>query len=342
MMQKESFGKEALYSHPTDKGVQCGICPHECNLSDGQRGLCRSRVNHGRTLYSEAYAHPCALHVDPVEKKPLLHYYPGCRCLSVASTGCNFACLNCQNWEISQALPSEVRNIDLPPAKLVDECMASRCPAIAYTYTEPITFYEYMYDSALLAHEAGIRNILVSAGYINDEPLRQLCTVLDAANIDLKSFSDAIYQKISHGHLQPVLNTLKVMKEAGVWLEVTNLLIPSVNDDPQMIRDMCQWLVSNGFADTPLHFSRFFPMYRMNNVPMTPIETLVSARESALTAGMHFVYIGNVSELEGENTVCPSCGKLLVRRNGYNLLENHLADGKCPDCGTTIAGRWKD
>jgi len=339
-MHKEIIGKEALYSRPTDKGVQCGICPHECNLADGQRGVCRSRVNRGGVLYSEAYGHPCALHVDPVEKKPLLHFYPGWRCLSVASTGCNFACLNCQNWEISQVEPSEVRSIELAPEKLVSECIALRCPAIAYTYTEPITFYEYMYDSAQLAHEAGLRNILVSAGYINDEPLRRLCSVLDAANIDLKSFNDEIYRKISHGHLQPVLNTLKVMKEAGVWLEITNLLIPAVNDDPQMIRDMCQWLVDNGFADAPLHFSRFFPMYRMNNVPATPVETLVTARDIAITEGMHFVYIGNVNELEGENTFCPNCGKLLVGRDGYNLLENYITDGKCSHCGVPIAGRW--
>jgi pyruvate formate lyase activating enzyme len=340
MTANVQLGKEGLYYHITDKGVQCEICPHECNLSDGQYGLCHSRVNKGNVLYSEAYAQPCALHVDPVEKKPLLHFHPGCRCLSVASTGCNFSCLNCQNWDISQAKPADIENVYLPPDKLIATCKRTHCPAIAYTYTEPITFYEYTYDCAQLAHENDIQNIIVSAGYINEEPLKRLCGVIDAANIDLKSFSDELYKKINRGRLQPVLNTLKILKDAGVWLEITNLLIPTVNDDADMIHQMCHWLVENGFENTPLHFSRFFPMYKMSNVPVTPLDTLLEAHDIAEQEGIRFIYTGNVSEIEGENTFCPSCHKLLVRRDGYRVLENHIKNGRCCYCKTTISGKW--
>jgi len=331
---------ETAFSKPTDKGVQCGICPHACNLSEGQYGLCHSRVNHGGILYSEAYANPCAIHIDPVEKKPLLHFYPGCRCLSIASCGCNFACLNCQNWDISQAKPSEIESVTYPPEKILASCLANHCPAIAYTYTEPITFYEYTYDTAVLAHQSGIQNILVSAGYINEQPLKELCKVIDAANIDLKSFSDELYAKINRGHLAPVLNTLKTLKDAGIWLEITNLLIPTVNDDKEMLKAMCNWLVTNGFENSPLHFSRYYPMYKMQTIGPTPLETLVLAREIAIEEGMNYVYIGNVNEIDGENTFCPSCHKLLVRRNGFSVWESHITDGECGFCGSAIPGRW--
>jgi pyruvate formate lyase activating enzyme len=203
-----------------------------------------------------------------------------------------------------------------------------------------------MYDCASLAHEAGIENILVSAGYVNDEPLRRICGVIDAANIDLKSFSDEIYRRISHGSLEPVLHTLEVLRDAGVWLEITNLLIPGVNDSPELLASMCKWLASNGFIDTPLHFSRFFPMYRMPDAPVTPLESLVTAADIARKAGLHYVYVGNVYEIEGENTCCPSCGKLLVRRDGFKVFENHIVkgeaqdSGRCPFCGAEINGRW--
>lgn len=334
------IGKRAMYSYPSDKGVECGICPHNCNLSEGQRGLCRSRVNHGGVLYSDAYGRLCALHIDPIEKKPLLHFHPASRCLSIASTGCNFACLNCQNWEISQIGPSETENIELSPEELVATCLKTNCISIAYTYTEPITFYEYTYDSALLAHQKGIYNILVSTGYINEKPLKQLCRVIDAANIDLKSFSEELYKKLNHGSLQPVLNTLKTLKSERVWLEITNLLIPTWNDDPNMIHRMCRWLIENGFEDTPLHFSRFFPAYKMNDLPPTPLDTLINAREIARQEGLKYVYIGNVGEFQGENTICPSCGRIIVRRNGFEVLEKHIGKDKCAYCDTPIAGEW--
>ncbi|MCI2082275.1 MAG: AmmeMemoRadiSam system radical SAM enzyme [Bacteroidales bacterium] len=336
--------REASFYHTESDGktVVCDLCPHSCRIAEGKHGICRSRVNRGGKLYAESYAHPCACCIDPVEKKPLLHFHPGSTCLSLACTGCNFSCLNCQNSDISQAAPSECESYRLTPDQVVTACLDSHCPAIAYTYTEPLTWFEYMYDTACLARQAGIKNILVSAGYVQDAPLRQLCSVLDAANIDLKSFSDDIYRRISHGSLAPVLHTLGVMRDTGVWLEITNLLIPGVNDSPEMLTAMCKWLADNGFANYPLHFSRFFPQYRMKDVPATPLATLASAAEIARKAGLKYVYIGNAGEIDGENTLCPSCGRLLVRRDGYRILENHLtgAGTGCPNCGTIIPGRW--
>jgi pyruvate formate lyase activating enzyme len=245
-------------------------------------------------LVSEVYGKPCSLAIDPIEKKPLYHFHPGTTCLSMACTGCNFRCLNCQNYEISQVQPSEVDHYDLSPEAVVVLCLEHHCPGIAYTYTEPLTYLEYITDTARLAHKAGLWNILVTAGYVCQEPLNDLLPHLDAANIDLKSFSDDIYMKVSGGHLQPVLDTILAMHGAGVWIELTNLVIPGVNDDRQMIRKMCRWIAANGLADNPLHFSRFFPRYKMRNIPPTPLQTLKEAEQIALEEGIKYVYIGNV------------------------------------------------
>ncbi len=274
--------------------VECLLCPHHCRIADGQRGRCRSRRNQGGTLVSEAYGLPCALAIDPVEKKPLYHFHPGTTCLSMACTGCNFRCLNCQNHDISQAAPDETDHYRLTPEQLVALCLEKDCPGIAYTYTEPLTYIEYVADTARLAHEQGLWNILVTAGYVCPEPLADLLPLIDAANIDLKSFSDDIYQRVSGGHLQVVLDTILAMRDAGVWIELTNLVIPGINDDMQMIRRMCQWMADNGLHDTPLHFTRFFPRYRMQDVPPTPRRTLLQARQVALEEGISHVYLGNV------------------------------------------------
>lgn len=257
-------------------------------------GICQSRRNHHGILVSEVYARPCALAVDPVEKKPLYHFHPGTKCLSVACTGCNFRCLNCQNYDISQVAPSEVPHYNLSPDDLVSLCQEHCCPSIAYTYTEPLTYIEYVTDTACKAHEAGLYNILVTAGYVCAEPLADLLPYLDAANIDLKSFSDEIYKRVSGGHLSTVLDTILAMRDAGVWIEITNLVIPQVNDDLQMIRSMCRWLVANSLADAPLHFSRFFPRFKMQDIPPTPLSTLHSARQVAQEEGITHVYLGNV------------------------------------------------
>ena len=282
------------YQRLEDGKVECQLCPHHCHIADGKTGICRSRRNCGGVLISEVYAKPCALAIDPVEKKPLYHFHSGTTCLSIACTGCNFRCLNCQNYDISQVSPEQVDYYKLNPEEVVTLCKKHHCPGIAYTYTEPLTYIEYIIDCARLAHEAGLWNILVTAGYVCKKPLADLLPYLDAANVDLKSFSDDIYLRVSGGHLQPVLDTILAMKDAGVWVEITNLIIPGVNGDMDMIRQMCRWLSDNGFANSPLHFSRFFPRYKMQEIPPTPLPTLKAAKQVAEEEGIKYVYLGNV------------------------------------------------
>ena len=286
---------DCRYYHRLEDGkVECQLCPHHCHITDGRSGLCRSRRNQGGVLVSDVYGKPCALAIDPIEKKPLYHFHPGTTCLSLACTGCNFRCLNCQNHDISQASPADVDHYELTPDALVALCQKHRCPGIAYTYTEPLTYLEYITDCARLAHEADLWNILVTAGYVCQEPLKDLLPYLDAANIDLKSFSDDIYRRVSGGRLQPVLDTILAMRDAGIWMEITNLVIPTINDDLTMIRQMCRWLVDNHLADAPLHFSRFFPRYKLQNIPPTPLQTLRAAQRIAKEEGITNVYLGNV------------------------------------------------
>ena len=333
--------KEAMFYTQTPKGIRCRICPNECDISEGESGDCRNRINKGGKLYSIAYGNPCAVHIDPIEKKPLLHFLPGSKAFSIATAGCNLACLNCQNWTISQKSPEETKNYDLLPDKLIESCIENNCKSIAYTYSEPITFYEYTHDSSILARQAGIKNVMVTAGYINREPLLKLCQVIDAANVDLKSFSDEIYLKLNAGTLQPVLDTLLTMKKEGVWLEITNLVVPSWTDDMDMIRRMCGWLLNNGFEKNPLHFSRFYPSYKLIKLPPTPVNILKNARQVAMEEGLKNVYIGNVPGLGAENTICPKCKKLLIERRGYRIINNKIEKGKCSFCGEPVEGIWE-
>ena len=282
------------YKRLADGRVACTLCPHHCRIAEGKTGVCRSRRNQGGVLVSEVYGKPCALAIDPIEKKPLYHFHPGTTCLSLACTGCNFRCLNCQNHDISQVAPLDASHYELPPEAVVALCQQHHCPGIAYTYPEPLTYLEYIADIARLAHDAGLWNILVTAGYVCQEPLADLLPYLDAANVDLKSFSDDIYKRISGGHLQPVLDTIIAMKQAGVWVEITNLIIPGINDDMDMIRRMCRWLNDNRLAEAPLHFTRFFPRYRMQDIPPTPLPTLQAAKRIAEQEGIKYVYLGNV------------------------------------------------
>lgn len=286
---------ECNYYQQLDNGkVECQLCPHHCHIANGKTGICRSRRNMNGTLVSDVYARPCSLAIDPIEKKPLYHFHPGTKCLSIACTGCNFHCLNCQNHEFSQVAPDEVAHSFLSPEQVVSICLEHKCPGIAYTYTEPLTYIEYVSDIARLANDKGLWNILVTAGYVCKQPLNDLLPYIDAANIDLKSFSDDIYRRVSGGRLSAVLDTILAMRDAGVWIELTNLLIPSINDDMDMIRQMCKWMVDNDLAETPLHFSRFFPRYRMKDIPPTPIKTLEKAKRIAMEEGLKRVYLGNV------------------------------------------------
>lgn len=334
------WSKEAMFWIPSSGAAICQKCPHGCVLSAGQMGLCRNRINYNGKLYSIAYGNPCAVHIDPVEKKPLFHFLPSTRAFSIAAAGCNLRCLNCQNWEISQVSPRETQNADMMPESVAAQAAENGCASIAYTYSEPTTFYEYAYDSSVQAHKRHIRNILKSSGYINEQPLRHLAKVLDAANIDLKGFDDTVYQKLNGAMLAPVLHTLTVLHEEKVWLEITNLVVPTWTDDLTVMRKMCEWLVSHGLQECPLHFTRFTPLYKLSELPMTPVATLEQARDIARKAGMQYVYIGNVPGHEGENTYCHKCSALLIERRGFAILKNDLKKGCCGTCGTKIPGIW--
>ena len=332
--------KEAAYyiSNP-DGTVVCTLCPHRCKIDEAKCGRCRSRINRGGHLYSLAYARICAMHADPMEKKPLFHFLPGATCFSIASAGCNLSCLNCQNWSVSQVSPMEIPSQTLLPEDCVRLAKKYGCRAVAYTYTEPLTYLEYVRDCASACQEAGLKNVLVTAGYVNEAPLCDLLPFIDAVNIDLKSFSDEVYRKVSRVRLQPILDTLLAMRDAGVWIEITRLLIPGISDGEEDIRAMCHWLMEHGFADNPLHISRFFPRYKLQDIDATPLSALLSARRMAQEEGMRFVYIGNTSLTDAENTYCPKCGSLLVKREGYAVSSGSFS-GICPACGADIAGVW--
>ncbi|MDT8393608.1 MAG: AmmeMemoRadiSam system radical SAM enzyme [Bacteroidales bacterium] len=334
------WSREAIHYIETPKGIKCKLCPQACEIKEGETGDCRTRIAKDNRLYTIAYGNPCAIHIDPIEKKPLYHFLPGSSAYSIATAGCNLACLNCQNWNISQASPHDTRNYDLMPDKLISECKRSACDSIAYTYSDPVAFYEYTLDTAKIARKEGIKNIFISAGYINETPLREIAAFLDGANIDLKSFSDEIYEMLNAGTLEPVLRTLRILRDMGVWLEITNLVVPTWTDNLDMIKEMCGWLTENGFQSTPLHFSRFHPLYKLTNLPSTPLETLKNALAIAKAEGMHYVYIGNVPASGAENTICPHCGEVVIERKGYRIIKNNLNKNLCQACGETVAGVW--
>ena len=335
------WSKEAEFYDITSDGLKCQKCPHGCLLAEGDTGICRNRVNYKRKMYSIAYGNPCAVHIDPIEKKPLFHFLPSTHAFSIAVAGCNLRCLNCQNWQISQVSPNDTQNFDLMPDKAVEECIKNGCESIAYTYSEPNTFYEYGYDTSKLARARGIKNVWKSSGFINEKPMRKLCKVIDAANIDLKSFDADIYYKLNGAALEPVLKTIMVLKEEGVWLEITNLVIPGWTDDIDMIKKMCEWLLKNNLGECPLHFSRFSPLYKLEQLPSTPVSTLEKAHEAALAAGIKYAYIGNVPGNPVESTYCPKCHKMIIERRGLITLSNNIKNNKCTFCGETIPGVWK-
>ena len=329
----------AMFQELGARGVVCMICPNECVLQEGELSDCRNRIVRKSKLYTMAFGNPCAANTDPVEKKPLYHFLPGSSAFSIATAGCNFACLNCQNWTISQTSPDKTKNFDMPPENVVERAISDGCRSVAYTYSEPVTFYEYVLETSKLARQEGLKNIMVSNGYIKELPLRQLCRYIDAANIDLKSFSESTYLKLNGGKLQPVLDALKIYRDEGVWLEITNLVVPGWNDKPDEIRQMCIWLAGNGFSDTPLHFSRFQPQYKLEHLPPTPAGILTKAVEIARGEGLKYVYLGNMPGAGFDDTPCPSCGEKVVDRSGFRIVTNKIIKGKCT-CGTVIPGVW--
>jgi len=320
--------------------IQCGLCPHRCRVAKGKRGICRVRENRDGKYYSLVYGNPCAVHLDPIEKKPFFHVLPGTTSFSLATAGCNFQCKFCQNWEISQASPEEVISYDVPPELIIKNAKEIGARSVAYTYVEPTIFYEYMSDIGILAKKAGLLNVYHSNGFINPGPLKNLCKVLDAANIDLKGFTENFYRELCSGELTPVLETLKTLKQENVHLEITNLVIPTKNDEMPLIKEMCLWVKKELGADTPIHFSRFYPLYKLKTLPATPVSTLDKARTVALSAGLEYVYVGNVPGHEGENTFCPKCKKMIIQRTGYMVGEVNVKTGKCKYCGKPIPGIW--
>ena len=330
-----------LYQQLTKDKVVCGICPNRCVLAPGDRSVCRSKVNIKGKLYSLAYGNPCSVNTDPIEKKPLYHFKPRIKAFSLATTGCNFRCLNCQNWEISQAKPKDIPYIyELFPNDVIDAALKSKAQSIAYTYSEPVTFFEYMLDTARLAKDADFYNLMISNGYINRKPLLELCRVLDAASVNLKAYSDDIYRKLNGGRLKPVLNTFRTLHEQGIHFEIINLVIPGYTDDSEMVSRMCRWILENIGPDHPLHFIRFFPRYKLDRLPPTPVSTLSDFRKLAMQEGLRYVYVGNVARHEGNNTYCHNCSKLLIERLGYFIPSYHLIEDRCKYCGTQIPGVW--
>ena len=338
--QRGNLIREAMFQEESARGTMCRICPNECVLKEGEVSKCNNRMVYKSKLYTMAFGNPCSVNVDPIEKKPLYHFLPGSRAFSIATAGCNLVCLNCQNWTISQTSPDKTRNFDLMPEKVVEECTDKSCSSIAYTYSEPTTFYEYMYETAAIARRSGIKNIIKSNGYINPEPLKKICTVLDGANIDLKAFSESIYLKLTGGKLQPVLDSLKVYRDSGVWLEITNLVVPGWTDNLQDIRNMCRWLNDNGFSYTPLHFSRFYPIHKLEQLPPTPVSVLNDAADIAREEGIKYVYTGNAPGLEISDTICHDCKSTLIVRQGFRVVSNKITGGKCPVCAHEIGGVW--
>lgn len=362
--QRRGWVKEGRHYLKLGRNVQCKICPNNCLLEPGDRSHCRNRVNHDGTLYTLAYGNPCTFHVDPVEKKPLYHFLPGSRTFSLATSGCVFRCLNCQNWEISQRKPeetkdpegeplrlrpplparlttSEMARLSLFPDDVVAVTEALGCPSISYTYSEPTAFFEYTQDTCRAAHERRLKNILVSCGSIEERPARDLYQHVDAAHVDLKGFDDAIYRKLNSGRLAPILRTLQVLKELGVWFEIIHLVVPTYTDRLEVIQRMCAWIARELGPDQPLHFSRFQPQHHLTHLPPTPLETLRKAREVARAEGLHFVYVGNVPGMADAGTTwCPDCHKAIVERDIFAVTRLDITDGRCRFCGAKISGVW--
>jgi pyruvate formate lyase activating enzyme len=332
--------KEAMFYQKLDnKKVRCNLCPRGCVISDGGTGFCRARQNINGTLYSINYGKIVSMNIDPIEKKPFFHVLPGSKSFSIASAGCNLRCEYCQNWQISQRSPNDVEYEYFKPEQIVDMALKSGSKSIAYTYSEPISFYEYVVDTSKLAKKKGLKNIVVTNGFINKEPLEYMLKYVDGVRVDLKGFNEDFYVKYTSGKLGPVLETLKTIKKSGRWLEIINLIVPGANDNDEDVQKLCKWVKENLGDDVPVHFTRFYPNYKMSDTPPTPESTVIRAREIALKSGLKYAYTGNIYYPDGETTYCPD-GTAAIRRKGYFIEKNILKNGKCPD-GYKIPGLWK-
>lgn len=320
--------------------VKCKLCPRECLVDDRERGYCGVRENRNGVYYSLVHSRVVSAHVDPIEKKPFFHFLPGTLAFSLATAGCNVNCKMCQNWEISQVRPEQVRSTYLPPKKLAELAVRSGSKSIAYTYSEPVIFYEYMSDSAEAGRAAGVRSAVVSGGYIQEQPLKELSKRVDAIKVDLKAYSEKFYREVVSGELKPVLQALATMRKLGVWNEIVYLVVPTLNDADAEFLGLAKWVKSNLGLDVPVHFTRFHPQYLLKNLPPTPVKTLERAKAIADAEGLRYVYVGNVPGHPGENTYCPKCRRAVVERAGFTIRSLNLAKGKCRYCQETIAGVW--
>ncbi|MHB8873408.1 MAG: AmmeMemoRadiSam system radical SAM enzyme [Myxococcaceae bacterium] len=329
--------------HPLSDGrIQCDLCPRDCKLHEGQRGFCFVRQRVGEVIELTTWGRSSGFCVDPIEKKPLNHFYPGSSVLSFGTAGCNLGCRFCQNWDISKAREWDRLADQASPAQIADRAVELRCRSVAFTYNDPVIFAEYAMDTADECRARGVKSVAVTAGYMREPARREFFAKMDAANIDLKAFTEGFYDKVAFGHLGPVLETLEyVAKETAVWLEVTTLLIPGLNDSEAEVERLSAWMVEHLGPDVPLHFSAFHPDYKMRELPATPVETLRRSRELARAAGLRFVYTGNVHDPAGDTTGCAGCGRPLVVRDWYEILEYRVTpEGRCPDCQTPLPGRW--
>lgn len=335
-----SFVEARYYKKLEDREIECELCPRFCRLGDKERGYCGVRENIGGIYYTLVYGKACSFNIDPVEKKPFFHFLPGQNALSIATAGCNVNCKFCQNWEISQVRPEQIRHIDLPPLSVALNAKKYNSPIIAYTYSEPVVFFEYMIDTAKEASKRNIRNVVVTGGHINRDPLEELMGVVDGIKVDLKAFSQEFYTKYVRGELKPVLEAIKTIAKSDVWLEIVYLVIPTLNDSEGTIRQLCRWIKAEIGTDVPIHFSRFHPMYLMKNLPPTPLSTLVRIHDTAKEEGLHYVYIGNVPGHRAENTFCPQCQNIVIQRRGYEIKKIDMDRGQCNFCGNPVPGIW--
>jgi pyruvate formate lyase activating enzyme len=342
-LEAYKYMKEAMYyTKLAHARAQCELCFRECIIYEGERGDCRNRENKQGILYSIVYAKPSAIQVDPIEKEPQYHMLPGTNILCFGTAGCNFRCRFCQNWHLSQRSLEEMEYYYLlNPEGVVKLAQERKIPTISFTYNEPTSFYEWVYDISRLAKSSGLNILWHTNGAMKPEPLRELLTYTDAVTVDLKGFREHVYTRYSSAELGPVLNTLQIIRDEGIWLEIVNLMIPTVNDDPDDVRQMCRWIVEELGHEVPLHFSRFFPAYRLTNIHPTPVETLERAYRIARDAGLHYVTVGNVPGHRYNSTFCPSCGSMLIRRTHFHVIENHIHKGRCSSCGHTVPGLWK-
>lgn len=341
-MKEDSLYLAKWWTQDNNGKLLCTLCPRYCSIGESQAGFCYIRQNINGKLYSTGYGHPTGFAIDPIEKKPLNHFYPGTQILSFGTAGCNLGCKFCQNWSISKAKLDNIHSLNVSPSQVVELAIKNKVPSIAYTYNDPVIFGEYVIDISKIAREANIKNVMVTAGYIDKDARKEVFEFIDAANVDLKGFTESFYYKLTASHINPVLDTLIWLKrETDIWLEITTLLIPDENDTDDELKSMCNWIIENLGNEVPLHFTAFHPDFKLLSKPRTPHQTLIRAREIALAAGIKYCYLGNINDKTGSSTYCHNCNNLLIERDWHSITLKDINSNQCPKCGAIIPGRFK-